>query len=268
MAFLRPPSLWLLAACLLALGAVGSVQAQPPPIPPAPQTLVNDYAELLSAGERTALERKLVAYDDSTSNQITVVTLPTLGGADAGDYATNLGRAWGVGQEGADNGLVLLVSVEDRQLFIATGFGMEAVVTDVAAGQIIRNVIAPNFRAGRYYAGLDQATDAIMQAAAGEFSAADRAPGGGDGQVNLVLLFIVLIIVFVVLTSLSGRHGGPGSGDASRPRGRSRGPGIIVLPGGWSGGGGGWSGGGGFGGGGFGGFGGGGFGGGGAGGGW
>ena len=268
MLLLRPPSLWLLAAWLLVLGAMGTVQAQAPPIPPTPQTLVNDYAGLLASGERAALERKLVAYDDSTSNQITVVTLPTLGGADAGDYATNLGRAWGVGQQGVSNGLVLLVSVEDRQLFIATGFGMEAVVTDVTAGRIIRNVIAPNFRAGRYYAGLDQATDALMQAAAGEFSAADRAPGSGEGQVDLVLLFILLIIVFIVLTSLSSSRGGPGSGGASRPRGRSRGPGIIVLPGGWSGGGGGWSGGGGFGGGGFGGFGGGGFGGGGAGGGW
>ena len=150
-------------------------------------------------------------------------------------------------------------AVGDRKLFIATGYGAEAVVTDAVAGRIIRNVIAPHFREGRYYAGIDEATDAIAAAAAGEFSVADRAPGAANGS-DIVLVFIVLLVLLVVvfIIAANSKGGGPFGG----------GSGWIVVPGGR----GGWTGGGGsFGGGfsgGFGGFGGGGFGGGGAGGGW
>ncbi|MCH7638714.1 MAG: TPM domain-containing protein [Bacteroidetes bacterium] len=248
-----------LALFFLAVLIVSGVSAQTFAIPPAPSTLVNDYAGLLSTGERDALERKLVTYNDSTSTQIAVVIFQTLNGADPGMTAMEIGRTWGVGQAGADNGVVLLVSVGDRKLFIATGYGAEAVVTDAVAGRIIRNVIAPHFREGRYYAGIDEATDAIAAAAAGEFSVADRAPGGANGS-DIVLVFIVLLVLLVVvfIIAANSKGGGPFGG----------GSGWIVVPGGR----GGWTGGGGsFGGGfsgGFGGFGGGGFGGGGAGGGW
>lgn len=248
----------LMLILLVAL-AIGSVSAQTLPIPPPPGTLVSDFAGLLSLAEREALERKLVAYDDSTSTQIAVVIFRTLNGADPGETATSIGRQWGVGQAGAGNGVVLLVSVDDRELFIATGYGAEAVVTDAAAGGIIRNVIAPRFREGRYYAGIDEATGALMAAAEGEFSIEDRASDGADAS-DVVLVFVVLLILLIVVSILSASNkGGGGFGGGS---------GWMVLPGGfggWSGGGG--SLGGGFGGG-FGGFGGGGFGGGGAGGGW
>lgn len=238
----------------LAVLITSSVSAQTFPIPPAPSTLVNDYAGLLSTGERDALERKLVTYSDSTSTQIVVVIFQTLNGADPGMTAMEIGRAWGVGQAGTDNGVVLLVSVGDRKLFIATGYGTEAVVTDAVAGRIIRNVIAPRFREGRYYAGIDDATDAIAAAAAGEFSVADRAPGGANSS-DIVLVFLVLLVLLIVVFVFAAHSKGGG------------GSGWIVMPGGR----GGWSGGSSFGGGfsgGFGGFGGGGFGGGGAGGGW
>lgn len=242
------------------------VHAQAPPIPPRPSTLVNDYAGLLQPAERQTLEQKLVAYDDSTSTQITVVTFPTLGGADAGDYATQLGRAWGVGQAGSDNGVVLLVSVQDRQVFIATGLGAEAVIPDIIAGRIVRTIIVPAFREGQFFAGLSAATDALMQAAAGEFSAVDRSGGSQGGGIDPVLVFILVIVFVMVLSSIleRGQRGG-GKGGGGR---RSSGPGFIFFPGSFGGGGGGFSGGGSFGGGGFGGFGGGGFGGGGAGGSW
>ena len=253
-----------LALFFLAVLIASSVSAQNFPIPPTPSTLVNDYAGLLSTGERDALERKLVAYNDSTSTQIAVVILRTLNGADPGMTATEIGRAWGVGQAGVDNGVVLLVSVDDRKLFIATGYGTEAVLTDAVAGRIIRNVIAPRFRQGRYYAGIDEATDAIAAAAAGEFSIADRAPGGANGSDIVLVFFVLLVLLIVVFIIAANSKGGGGTFGG--------GPGWIVMPGGR----GGWSGGssfgGGFGGGGFsggfGGFGGGGFGGGGAGGGW
>jgi uncharacterized protein len=255
-----PPFARVLAAAVL-LGAAAAPALGQPAVPPRPERLVNDYAGLLSPAERDALERKLVAYDDSTSTQIAVAIFPSLEGADAGQFAVELGQAWGVGQAGADNGIVILVGVEDRQVFIATGFGLEGAVTDALAGRIVRNVIVPAFRAGQFYAGLDAATTALMQAAAGEFTAADRA--ARDEEPSGVLVFVILVIVVLVALSLAGR--GRDEGPRRRRRRGWGGPGVVVIPGGGWGGGGGWSGGG-FGG--FGGFGGGGFGGGGAGGSW
>ncbi len=254
----------LLTLSLPAALTFGSAHAQTFPIPPAPSTLVSDGAQLLSPTELEALERKLVAYADSTSTQIAVVIFRSLNGADPGETATAIGREWGVGQGESDNGLVLLVSIDDRKLFIATGYGTEAVVTDATAGRIIRNVIAPRFREGRYFAGIDDATDALMAAADGEFSIADRASGGADAA-DILLVFVVLLILLIIVSILASKNKGGG--------GFGGGGGWILVPGGrgWSGGGGsfgGGFGGGGFGGGGFGGFGGGGFGGGGAGGSW
>ena len=256
-------------ALLLAVVVAGTASAQTGTMPPKPNRLVNDYAGVLSSAETDALERKLVQYDDSTSTQIAVAIMPAIGGADPALYATQLGRAWGVGQEGVDNGIVILVAVEEREVFIATGFGAEAVVTDAIAGRIVRQVLTPSFRAGQFFAGLDAATTALMQAATGEFTAADRMPRGGTGGGDPILVFVVLIIlVLVVLSANRNDKGG-------RKR-KLRGSPIVFIPGGFGGGsrgggfGGGFGGGGfgGFGGGGFGGFGGGGFGGGGAGGSW
>ena len=266
---------------LLALSLPAPVQAQsvdviPPPNPP---RLVVDRADMLSSSEERLLEAKLNAYNDTTSTQIVVVTLPDLGGADAGQYATELGEAWGVGQGGKDNGVVILVSRDDRQIFIATGYGLEGAIPDVIASRIYRNIMVPNFREGRVYAGFSEATDALIAAARGEYEAeAPRRGDRGDGGIDLATLFIFLIILFFVISAMrkGGRGGGKGKGRGNGRRyRRGRGMPPVIIWGGGGGFGGGSSGGGGFGGfggggggGGFGGFGGGGFGGGGAGGGW
>ena len=229
---------------------------------------------MLSSDEERLLEAKLEAYNDTTSTQIVVVSLPDLDGADAGQYATELGEAWGVGQGGKDNGAVILVSRDDRQVFIATGYGLEGAIPDAIAGRIYRNIIVPNFREGRFYAGLNEATDALIAAARGEYEAdAPRRGDRGDGGINVATLFIFFIILFFVINALrKGGRGGGGKGNGRRYR-RGRGLPPVIIWGGGGGFGGGSSGGGfggfgGGGGGGFGGFGGGGFGGGGAGGGW
>jgi uncharacterized protein len=263
----------LLLALLLALAPEAAAQA---PIPPAPRDLpVLDAAGVLSPSEREALGRKLVAFDDTTGAQLAIVVLPTVDGADMNETATAIGRAWGVGDAEQDNGVVLLVALNDREMYIATGLGSEGPLPDVLAGRIIRDVIAPRFREGRFYAGLDAGADAILAALRGEYTAADRAPrpvASGDGLGAALSLVFFLLVLFLVLSILSRGRPGPPSSGGGRRRGRSRGPGVIIFPGsfGGSGGGGfgGGFGGGGFGGGGFGGFGGGGFGGGGAGGGW
>lgn len=240
-------------------------------IPPTGQW-VTDRGEFLSPVEERSLSLRLASYADTTSTQIVIVTLPSLDGAAASDYAVELGRVWGVGQAGYDNGVVILVSREDRQMFIATGYGLEGAIPDAVASRVYRNILIPNFRQGRYFDGLSQAVDALILAAAGEYEATAR--DRDSGGMNIALVFVMLILVVFVVIAL--RDAGRDDGDGFQPRDRRTrhgGPPIIIWGGPGTGRRGGGFGGGGFGGlggGGFGGFGGGGgsFGGGGAGGGW
>jgi uncharacterized protein len=243
------------------------------PARPNPPRLVNDYANLLPDFQEAALERKLVAYDDSTSNQIAVVIVEDLKGYDANTFATAIGQQWGVGgQANFNNGIVILVSTGggtgNRDAYIAVGRGLEGAVPDITAGHITDDFLVPNLAQGNYFRAFDDATTAIMKAAAGEYSAPagyrKKGSGKGGGISKLVLGFIALWFIL----GMFGGGGGRGGGFMSRRGYRGFG-GPFIFPGGLGGGGG--FGGGGFGGGGgggFGGFGGGGFGGGGAGGKW
>lgn len=248
----------LLAFTLLLLAHIG--WAQTIPARPNPPRLVNDYAHLLSPDQTEALERKLVAYDDSTSTQVAVVTVETTGEYPIEDYARKILREWGVGNKKTNNGIVLLVAIKDRKIRIETGTGMEGSIPDITAKHIIESQIAPNFRNQNYYRGIDEATDAIFQAAAGEY----KAPEGYNTRKNksggsILGVAIIFLIILFILSRIGG--GGGGGGMMSR-RGFSPWIGAALLEnltrgggGGWTGGGGGggWSGGGG----GFGGFGGG-----------
>lgn len=253
---------------LLLLAFTASAQIEKViPQRPSPPKLVNDFTKgFLTPDQVAALESKLVAYDDSTSNQIAVVIVDDLKGYSAADYAIALGRSWGVGNKNFDNGIVVLVSTGgsagNRDAFIAVGYGLEGVIPDLTAHAILDNELIPNFRQGNYYRGLDEATDAIIKAAEGRYKAPDGYRKRGKRGANPI---VIIVVVIILLTILGGIGGGGGGGYVSR-RGYTGWPGGgWVGGGGWSGGGGGWSGGGG---GGFGGFGGGGFGGGGAGGKW
>lgn len=233
---------------------------------PPENRLVVDRADLLDPGEEQMLESRLVAYDDSTSNQILVITLPTLDGADPVDYAIELGRQWGVGQEGRDNGVVVLVVRDDRTLTLSVGYGLEGAIPDAVADRIRRNVMTPLFREGRFFEGIAAGVTALMDAAAGEYDALPQRGEDGGGSIDFATLFILGIFLFFLISGARG--GGKGGGKHHRRRGRSGAP-VIIWGGGFGGSGGGFGGGGGgFGGGGFGGFGGGSFGGGGASGGW
>ncbi len=250
-----------------------SVLAQSRVLPkPNPPRLVNDAAQLLTPDQMASLEAKLVAYDDTTSNQIAVVLVKTLNGLEPNDYATELGREWGVGGKEFNNGLVILISTgndgqEKRKVYIATGYGLEGAIPDIIAKRIVDREMIPNLQAGNYYRALDEATDALIKAAAGEYKAPEGYRNRGEGEGGMPLGLIIFIIIMVIIFASRGGGGRGGGGMLSRRgyRGWNAGP-PIFFPGGFGGGGGGGFGGGG--GGGFGGFGGGGFGGGGAGGNW
>lgn len=261
---------WLFMGMLLACTWLYAQEVLPRPNPP---RLVTDQAGVLSAAEIQTLEQKLVALDDSSSNQIAVVLIKTLNDRPIEEYATKLFREWGIGNKKTNNGVLLLIAVDDRKIRIETGYGLEGAIPDITADAIIRNELAPAFRQKNYYQGIDKATDAIALAAVGEYKVArkkDSAPSGGVG--SFIVFFIILAIVFMIMGS-----GGGGFGGGRRRTGfDGLAEGIILgsllnggnRRGGWGGGGFGGGGFGGGGGGGFGGFGGGSSGGGGASGGW
>ncbi|WP_316930116.1 TPM domain-containing protein [Hymenobacter sp. IS2118] len=245
---------WPLLLALLWLLPGGLVAAQGLPPRPNPPRLVNDLANLMQPGETDALERKLVAYNDSTSSQIAVVIVPSLGGEEIADYAQKLYESWGIGRKGSNNGILVLVAQQERVARIQTGYGLEGAVPDAIAKRIISNTLVPAFRQNQYYAGLDRATDQLIALAKGEYKAdpADaqrrgRRDTSGSGPPFWVIIG-VLVLVFFFLRKRGGGGGGRGN--------RGIGGGFIppILFGGGFGGGGGGFGGGGFGGGGGGGF--------------
>ena len=249
----------LLLGLLFVLLAFGSTLKAQLPSPPVPPRLVNDYTGTLTASQIDALERKLVAYDDSTSTQILVMLVDDLQGYSVEQYATEIGHSWGVGQKDKGNGAVILVKPrkgsERGQVNISPGYGMEQYVTDATAKRIIEKEMIPAFKENDYYTGIDNAVNVIMDLCSGKFTQ-DEYTNGGDGiPIGLILIF--MIALFLIFRSSNGNQNYSGGGTRTI---------WIPMGGGFGGGGfgGGSFGGGGFSGGGFGGFGGGGFGGGGA----
>ncbi|MEZ4874153.1 MAG: TPM domain-containing protein [Flavobacteriaceae bacterium] len=234
-------------------------------IPPKPslneQTSLYDDINLLSASQQQALKTKLLRYADSTSTQMVVAIISTTQGEDISFLGAKWGQAWGIGQADKDNGILILLAKDDRKIDINTGYGIETIVTDRMAEQIINRIMIPQFKNGNYYAGLDQGTDALFAALKGEYKE-ERDLKKDTFPWPVVIWLFILILIIILRSNNRGGKGGGGLWD------------VIVLSnmgrtgGSWGGGsssGGGWSSGGGsFGGG----FGGGGFGGGGASGGW
>ena len=136
---------------------------------PNPPRLVVDAANMLSPDQAQILERKLVAFNDSTSNQIAIVTVNDLNDVPVEDYANKLFREWGIGSAKNNNGVLILVAKNDRQSRIEVGYGLEGAITDVQSKDIIENDIAPNFRNQDYYRGLDEAVNSLEEAAAKEY---------------------------------------------------------------------------------------------------
>lgn len=233
-------------------------------LPERSNKLVTDLTQTLSAGQIADLENKLVAFDDSTSNQVAVVIVKSVGDYDINEYALALGRKWGIGGKDKNNGVILLVALGDRKVAIQTGYGLEGALPDVYTRRIIDNDIKPFFKAGDYYGGINAGTDSIIALVKGEYKN-DRPKGkksGGGGGSGLIVLIIVVGIIIML------KKGGGGSGGNQVIGGRGASNALfwaMLLGSGRGGGGGGFGGGfGGGGGGGFGGFGGGSFGGGGS----
>jgi len=235
------------------------------PQKPKLETSLYDYADVLNANQERNLEQKLIRYSDSTSTQIVIITVATINGEDIGLLAPKWAHEWGIGQKGKDNGILILFAKKERKVWIATGYGVEHLLTDALTSRIYRNVMVPNFKAGNFYQGFDQSADAIFQILIGEYQENSSRTNKSKSFFKIIpfIIFIILMIIF------SRKNRGGGRGGRNSAAGTLLDVLILSSMGRGGFGGGGSSGGFGGGGGGFsGGFGGGGFGGGGAGGGW
>lgn len=265
---------------LFVLLSVGPLLAQIPQRPQ-PQRLVNDLAHIFTPRQMQILEHRVVAFNDTTSNQIAIVTLPELYGYDKAQLAYEIGEKWGVGSEKFDNGIVILVKpktgTSTGEVFIATGYGLEGAVTDAFARVVIEREMIPYFKNNDYYGGVNAALDVLMPVISGEISSKEYTDD--SGEVLPAMIFMLFFILVVVLLALSSRDNNQNMGGGNRRGGRDFGVADAIIlssilsnagrsRGAHGGFGGGSFGGGSFGGGGFGGFGGGSFGGGGAGGSW
>jgi uncharacterized protein len=165
--------------------------------PDKPTAWVNDYADILSPAEEQNLNQKLSHYQDSTGTQIFIVTTNDHQGAPISAMAAEIGQKWGVGERSEDNGLLILTYPNDREIFIATGYGVEQYITDAISKRIIENEIAPSFRVNDYHGGFDKATDVIMNLLSGVFTAEQYNKGKGEGSSALFIIFLLIFMTII-----------------------------------------------------------------------
>jgi uncharacterized protein len=228
--------LFLFAA--IGLGAANAAE----PTFPALTGRVVDQAHVLDANARTTVERKLIDLESKTGRQLVVVTLTSLQGFEIEDYGYRLGRAWGIGQKGTNNGALLIVAPNEHRVRIEVGYGLEGTLTDAVSRLIIENAILPRFRVNDFAGGIQRGVDDIIQALTGDAedfkrraSEQDNGPAGGAGAGQFIWVLLILgLWLFLAMRSQRRGRGGVGM------------PWIIPMGGGWGGGGWGGSGGGGF----------------------
>ena len=211
---------------------------------PAPRGYVNDYADMISSSVKANLTAKLKAFEETDSTQFVILTVPSLGGEPVEDFSIKVAEAWKIGQKGKDNGILFLVSKEDRKMRIEVGRGLEGKLTDLMAGRIIDLVVKPKFRAGDYDGGFTAGVSAVIDATRGEFAADRRAPRATyvpyAGGLSPWVAFLILIGIFIIFAAVARSHDRREKELRSRGRRRegSRG-GFPFFPGGYYGGG--WS---------------------------
>lgn len=175
------------------------------------QTSVYDYANILSADEKAQLEEKLIRYSDSTTTQIVVITIESLKGEDVSQLATKWGHTWGIGGTAKDdNGVIILVAKDERKIAINPGYGLEDRLTAGIGGEIIRNIIVPEFKAGSYYNGLDKGVDALFDVFKGKYKGERKK----NKQKELPILPIIIIVIVILVIFSKNNKGGGNSGNS------------------------------------------------------
>ncbi|EKP0277500.1 MULTISPECIES: TPM domain-containing protein [Aeromonas] len=200
---------WLLPCLLLWTAAL-----QAAPTFPALSGRVVDEANLMSRKQAHQLTQQLAAFEKRSGIQLVVVSIDTLDGDTIEEYGYQLGRHWGIGQKGKNNGVLLLIAQDERKVRIEVGYGLEGALPDAIAANIIQTRILPAFKRGDMVAGVVAGSRSIMQALAGEYTPVDT--DKQEGKLGGPWLFILMVIVMLVLHNLRGGGGGGGSGGRRR----------------------------------------------------
>lgn len=191
--------IFLASIIYIFIGINGYSQTIPEPMNP--PRLVNDFADIFSTEQQNSLEQILRAYNDSTSTQIYVVTVKDLEGYAVSDYAVRLGEKWKIGQKSKDNGAVMLIKPkigsQRGQVFIATGYGLEAKLNDARVGRIIDYDMLPYFRENNYYGGTKTGIETMIGYLSGEFKADEQEDEPSWGEA-IGLVIIVFLVVFII----------------------------------------------------------------------
>lgn len=217
--------LLFLFLCLFSFSAVWAqkvtLQSQGP---------ITDAANVFSPAQREILRQKVNVFEDSTSNQLVVVTVPNLNGMDAGQYATELGHQWGVGDKKKDNGVIMLIAPNEKKAFIAVGRGLEASIPDALAGRILRESMVPAFKQGKYFEGASAGLDALIKASKGAYKN-DNAENDDLGfMIGIFILVVIIFFIFAIIRTIRrNRRGGHYHRDYDDDRGFGGGP-IIFMP--------------------------------------
>lgn len=183
------------------------------PEKPAFQTSVYDYANVLNANEKAQLEEKLIKYSDSTTTQIVVITIESLKGEDIGILTPKWGQTWGIGgTKKNDNGVIILLAKAEKKIWISAGYGLEDRLTAGIGGEITRNIIIPEFKAGSYYKGLDKGTDAIIDVFKGKYKGERKQTKEKDFPIFPLIVIVVILFVLISRNKNSGGNSGNSNG--------------------------------------------------------
>lgn len=190
-----------LAASVVLAAAIPAAQAAVPKN----DGWVTDLAGFLTPRQEQSLEMLMESYRQGSGNEITLLTVPNLGGESLEQLSLEVARQWGLGQKDKNNGALLLIARDDRKIRIEVGRGLEGNVTDSISGRIIRDVIAPEFKQGRYYEGIRAGIEALHAAAGGDYGKIPQGRSRSRGGLGLIPL---LFIIFILSRLFRGGRGG------------------------------------------------------------
>lgn len=160
---------------------------------------VHDEAHVLKSETIDQLEKELKAYEDSTSNQLAILIVPSLDGDVLEEYSIHVVEKWKLGKKEKDNGVLILIAIDDHKMRIEVGQGLEGVLTDAQSNRIIRNEMAPNFRRGDYDAGILAAVDGIIKSIGGEYHADDVSTDGSVEDMTFTERIFIGLFIFGIL---------------------------------------------------------------------
>lgn len=166
---------------------------------------INDHVGILDKQATEHLDTKLQAFEDSTSNQIALLIIPTLDGEVLEEYALKVFESWKLGEEKKDNGVLILLVIQDRKSKIEVGYGLEGVLTDAKSNEITAQIFPNYFAQGKYFEGIDTGLTKITQIIGNEYS---QNKGKIFGLKPLIW-FLILIVYFAVFTIIGFAIGEP-----------------------------------------------------------